>query len=209
MQQGDQNHGKRGRGGVEMKWIFLFVSLLAPSIFSETPDEMRASLDKGLRDWVDESCPKSYGPYLWSNCIKREVEAIRGGVPAYIDSLSIDEKRWVKESCPSSNGPYLTILCYEREVGALEAGLPSIEGLSHDQLVWLDESCQKSNGPYLYSYCLEREIPALRQVNAGEYSQNTEVQIPDSTASTSAYGGGFTPYHGCSESGSCYGDLIK
>lgn len=89
--------------------------------------------------WLNESCPRSLGPSLWSDCIQREKQALQSSWPN-LNLLDERSRQWVFEACPRSLGPSLTLDCVRREEGALQApGWPELSALPPDQRSWLEE----------------------------------------------------------------------
>lgn len=142
--------------------VILFFSFTTRA---ETPQEALASLSASNQKWVNESCSRSLGPSLWSSCVRREVDALRLGVPD-ISNLSSENQSWIRSSCSRSLGPNLTISCMHREIAAIEAGLPDLSILTREQRVWLDESCSRALGPSLYRSCVNREWAVLAPTKA-------------------------------------------
>lgn len=122
------------------------------------------SLSSENQQWIDQTCSRSLGPSLWSNCVQRETRALKSGVPD-LSSLSAEEQGWIKSSCSRSLGPSLTIRCMHREKAAVEAGMPDLSMLSQKNQNWLAEACSKSLGPSLYRSCMNRESAALAGVD--------------------------------------------
>ena len=107
----------------QMKKLFLFpillLSLISSPSYAESPSQLISSLSFDHQSWVKRSCPEHLGPRLWSNCVKREVSALRSGMPD-LATLSSDNKNWVNRSCPKHLGPLLWSNCVKREVRALK-----------------------------------------------------------------------------------------
>jgi len=166
-----------------MKYITLFLVLILtgctttitrPSVEPEENSMQQMSdtslkegelLSSGDQQWIDQSCSRSLGPSLWSNCVQRETAALKSGVPD-ISKLSIENQNWIQSSCSRSLGPSLAIRCIQREKAAIEAGMPDISQLSQSQQTWLAQSCSKSPGPSLYRSCMNRESSALAGVDS-------------------------------------------
>lgn len=146
-----------------MKNSILLPILLSISVsaFAADPTAMLSSLSSDNRSWVERSCPKSLGPSLWSSCVKREVSALKSGIPD-ISKLTSEQQAWIKRSCPNSLGPSLAISCLRREKAAIKGGANDLSGLSAKQKSWINQSCPKSLGPSLHQSCVSREVNALR-----------------------------------------------
>jgi hypothetical protein len=141
--------------------VSLVVFLLSSSFsFAQTPEALLSTLPKKQQDWVNQSCPRSLGPSLWSSCIQREARALKGDLPN-IDGLEESTRAWLLRSCPASLGPSLAIACVSREVAALRSGMPNINALKPEQKNWLLQSCPESLGPSLFKSCVQREMTAL------------------------------------------------
>ena len=132
----------------------------ATAMVQETPEAAIASLPADAQHWVHESCPRSLGPSFWTTCVRREVDALRAGMPD-ISHLTAGDRAWVRASCPRSLGPELVKNCIRGEKHAIESGIPSLSSLSSEQRTWVRESCPKSLGPSVYRGCVNRELDAL------------------------------------------------
>lgn len=137
-----------------------FAVLMQPANAATTPEQMLSELPENMRSWVNRSCPRSFGPSLWADCVMRESQAASGGKPS-ISHLSVQQRDWVKQSCPDSLGPSLTISCLNREMAALENLPLDLESLTRQQKKLLSESCPRSLGPSLFSACMQREMTGL------------------------------------------------
>ena len=117
--------------------IARFLLILTLVVFGEQAKSQSASedlsaLDPDNRLWVEQTCPRSYGPSLWTSCVTRAITALRApGWPA-VDELTPDMQEWVMQSCPITYGPQLWRSCAAREVAALTASLPNLADLSTD-----------------------------------------------------------------------------
>jgi hypothetical protein len=141
-------------------FIFL-ISLVSFSSYAQSVTDQLALLNPSDKAWVQESCPRSLGPALYSYCIQREVNAINAGVPT-TDNLNQADRSWVLESCPRSLGPALYSYCIQREVNAINAGVPTTDNLNQADRSWVLESCPRSLGPALYSSCIQRAVNAIK-----------------------------------------------
>ena len=88
------------------------------NIVSQSAD---APLSTDDQAWVRSSCPRHLGPKLWSNCVRRAAEAIRGGMPD-ISGLATQDQAWVRSSCPRHLGPALWSNCVRRAAEAIRGG---------------------------------------------------------------------------------------
>ncbi|MHC8863741.1 hypothetical protein ACYVVI_00985 [Arenicellales bacterium IMCC57338] len=86
---------------------------------AQSPSQIISSLPGDHQSWINQSCPKSLGPSLWSRCVKREAAAFQQGMPD-ISKLSSEDKRWINQSCPKSLGPSLWSRCVKREAAAFQ-----------------------------------------------------------------------------------------
>jgi peptidoglycan hydrolase-like protein with peptidoglycan-binding domain len=136
-----------------------FSAGLAPSAAAASSYEL---LPDWAREWVDQVCPRSFGPSLWTGCVERNAEAIvRPGFPD-LSGFSHDEKRWLDMACPRSFGPDLWRGCMERNMAALRhPGFPDLSLLPARDRQWVLESCPYSFGPQLWRSCVERNAQAL------------------------------------------------
>lgn len=134
--------------------------LICVEASAETPQEALASLSADGQKWVNQSCPRSLGPSLWSSCILRDAAALRSGIPD-ISNLSAENQSWIRSSCSPSLGPSLTISCMRREKATVESGFPNLSKLTPEQKIWLAQSCPRNLGPTLYRSCVIRESTAL------------------------------------------------
>jgi len=126
----------------------------------DRPELVFSNLSPEDQAWVTRSCPRSLGPSLWNNCVRREVNALSRGRPD-LSNLKTDERNWVLRSCPSSLGPSLVIACLNRELQALAGGMPNLSALGADERAWIQQSCPQSLGPSLYRSCVSREARAV------------------------------------------------
>lgn len=156
---------------------FISCSALQPAQAQGTPSPLEG-LSPTARDWVNRSCPRSLGPSLWSDCIRREASAASVGKPD-LSGLSAEFRAWVSSSCPDSLGPSLTIDCLKREKAALSSGLPDVSFLTAEQKQWVSSSCPRSLGPSLFVSCVQREAGALRgAASVPRGSVTPEVPVP-------------------------------
>ncbi|MDE0211217.1 MAG: hypothetical protein OXJ64_15200 [Boseongicola sp.] len=65
--------------------------------------------------WIRSSCSRNLGPAFWSRCVRREVEAIRRGMPD-ISNLAADDQAWLRSSCSRDLGPTFWSRCVRRGV---------------------------------------------------------------------------------------------
>ena len=86
------------------------------SVQSGMPDISKLPPDQ--RRWVEDACPRSFGPSLYRSCVKRQLSALGAGIPN-ISKLPPDQRRWVEDACPRSFGPSLYRSCVKRQLGAL------------------------------------------------------------------------------------------
>lgn len=146
-----------------MKIIYFIACLLTlvfTEIRAETPQEAIETLSAEGQQWVNRSCLRSLGPSLWSSCVRREVAALRAGVPD-ISKLHPQDQSWILTSCTPLLGPSLTTSCIRREKAAIEAGIPNLSHLTQKERSWIDQACSRSLGPSLYRICVNRESAAL------------------------------------------------
>lgn len=85
------------------------------------PQSLLSNMSAEDQAWVNRSCPKSLGPSLWTNCVRREVSALSRGMPD-LSALRPDERAWIRQSCPQSLGPSLYRSCVSRETRAVAGG---------------------------------------------------------------------------------------
>ena len=85
------------------------------------PESLLSNLSAEDKAWVSRSCPKSLGPSLWTNCVRREVSALSSGMPD-LSALRADQRAWIRQSCPQSLGPSLYRSCVSRETRAVAGG---------------------------------------------------------------------------------------
>ena len=135
--------------------------LFSSNAIAQSPSTLLGSVSNSDQAWVNSSCPRSLGPSLWSNCVRREVSAIRQGIPG-LSELQPNARSWILQSCPRSLGPSLYKNCITREKAAILNGLPSFSGISDEDRRWVNSSCPRSLGPSLWSNCVRREVSALR-----------------------------------------------
>lgn len=149
---------------MQRQTLILAVLLLVtgPAI-AQTAESLLSNLSPENQAWVNQSCPKSLGPSLWNNCVKREVGALSRGLRD-LSKLKSDERNWVLRSCPNTLGPSLMISCLNRELQALADGMPSISSLSPDKQAWMQQACPTSLPPSLYRSCVNREASAAAGV---------------------------------------------
>ena len=150
----------------------ILVVLLVITSLAGAQKRDSASLLEGLspdaRAWVEQSCPRSLGPSLWSACVTRETGALSRGLPD-LSRLADAQRAWVARSCPPSLGPSLYIACVNGEVTALSTSMPDTSGFSAQEQAWLQQSCPDSLGPSLSRLC--DSGAAGNQVYAGRQAQ--------------------------------------
>ena len=127
-----------------------------------------ASLPVNGRAWVESSCSRDLGPALWSRCVRREVEAVRGGMPSVSD-LTAHNQAWVESSCSRDLGPALWSRCVRREVEAVRGGMPDVSDLTAHNQAWVESSCSRDLGPALWSRCVRREVEAIHGIQLKRY----------------------------------------
>lgn len=169
-------------------YLTCILAFTCAEAIAETPQEALKSLSAYDQKWVNESCSRSLGPSLWSSCVRREVDALRAGVPD-ISTFSAAIQSWIRSSCSPSLGPSLAISCMQREKAAIEAGLPDLSKLTREERAWLDESCSKSLGPALYRSCVVREsraligtTPTAQAASEGKSDQKSKTTPPPEDA---------------------------
>lgn len=164
-----------------MRYIVSFATSVLLVFFggalAQSPDSALQSISSDKQAWVNQSCPRSLGPSLWSSCINREVRALKSGLPD-LSKLSESDRNWAYRSCPSSLGPSLAIPCLYRESNALIAGMPNLKQLSSEKRAWVQQSCPQSLGPSLYKSCAEREVRALASGATPPMAQTSPRAIP-------------------------------
>ena len=52
--------------------------LLAIPAAAETPEDALSQFPTAVREWVNQSCPRSLGPSLWTSCVRDATTALRG-----------------------------------------------------------------------------------------------------------------------------------
>jgi hypothetical protein len=168
--------------------IALVIGLLWLDAHAATPEAALGALSPKNQTWVNQACPRSFGPSLWSSCVLRESAALRAGVPD-ISRLNSSDQAWIHAACPTSLGPSLTISCLRREKAAVEAGMPSLSKLSAQQRAWVEQSCPKSLGPSLYRSCAMRESNGLSGTNRVPSAPTPRpVAVPRAPRSTAGSG---------------------
>lgn len=143
---------------VTLLLVLLLVALSAAA--AQEPLRVLSELPPDQRAWVEQSCPSSFGPSLYLNCVRREINALRSGIPN-LSTLSHSDRVWVEQSCPRSFGPSLYSNCVRREMSALAGGVPNLAHLPPESRSWIEQSCPRSFGPSLYTNCVRRESRAL------------------------------------------------
>ena len=128
------------------------------------PSEERAlvSLSVDDRAWIESSCSRDLGPEIWSRCVRREVEAVRRGMPD-ISDLAAYNQAWIESSCSRDLGPEIWSNCVRREVEAVRRGLPDTSDLAAHNRAWIESSCSRDLGPEIWSNCVRREVEAVRR----------------------------------------------
>ena len=121
------------------------------------------SLPADERAWIEASCSRDLGPAIWSSCIRREVEAVKRGVPD-ISDLASHNQAWIRSSCSRDLGPAIWSSCMRREVEAVRRGMPNISDLAADNQAWILSSCSRDLGPAIWSSCVRREVEAVRRI---------------------------------------------
>ncbi|PVE20595.1 hypothetical protein DC522_31385 [Microvirga sp. KLBC 81] len=157
--------------------LILTLAALGGQARAQTTSEDLSALDPDNRRWVEQTCPRSYGPSLWTSCVSRQIAALRApGWPA-VSELAPEMQIWVMQSCPTSHGPQLWRSCAERQVAALSSSLPNVSDLSSEARQWIDQTCPRSHGAQLWKSCVEREAAAVRRAFAQPgVQQNREAQ---------------------------------
>ena len=128
------------------------------------PSEERAlaSLPVDDRVWIESSCSRDLGPATWSRCVRREVEAVRRGMPDTSD-LAAQNQAWIESSCSRDLGPATWSRCVRREVEAVRRGMPDISDLAAQNQAWIESSCSRDLGPATWSRCVRREVEAVKR----------------------------------------------
>ena len=121
-----------------------------------------ASLAVDDRAWIESSCSRRLGPKIWSSCVRREVEAVRRGMPD-ISDLAAHNRAWIESSCSRRLGPKIWSSCVRREVEAVGRGMPDISDLAAHNRAWIESSCSRRLGPEIWSSCVRREVEAVRR----------------------------------------------
>ena len=119
-----------------------------------------ASLPVDDRAWIESSCSRDLGPEIWSSCVRREVEAVRRGMPV-ISDLAAHNRAWIESSCSRDLGPEIWSSCVRREVEAVRRGMPDISDLAAHKQAWIESSCSRDLGPEIWSSCVRREVEAI------------------------------------------------
>ena len=120
-----------------------------------------ASLPVDDRVWIESSCSRDLGPAIWSRCVRREVEAVKRGMPDYSD-LDARNQAWIESSCSRDLGPAIWSRCVRREVEAVKRGMPDYSDLAAHNQAWIESSCSRDLGPAIWSRCVRREVEAIR-----------------------------------------------
>ena len=76
------------------------------------------SLPAADQAWIRSSCSRDLGPAIWSRCVRREVDAVRRGMPD-ISDLAARDQEWIRSSCSRDLGPAIWSRCVRREVDAV------------------------------------------------------------------------------------------
>jgi hypothetical protein len=143
-----------------MRFLVLILILIQTPLWAQSPEVALSELSEKNRAWVNQSCPKSLGPSLWTDCVLREANAAKIGKPD-LSGLKGEIQEWLNKSCPDSLGPSLTIRCLNRELAALGQNIPDLSALTDEQKDWLLNTCPISLGPSLWISCVKREFAAL------------------------------------------------
>ena len=161
----------------------LLLGAWAGSAAGEDSKSALQDLSPNARRWVDQSCPRSLGPSLWSACISRETAALASGMPD-LSGLSEPQRNWVARTCPTSLGPSLYVACISRELAALESGIPDLAEVPPEHQSWLRASCPTALGPSLYRACLEREMQAIRSLSKATRGPSATPALPSREKTT-------------------------
>ena len=139
-----------------------------PVVESRTPQPARNTAETAIavlpdddQAWIRSSCPRHIGPASWTRCVRREVRAIRAGMPD-ISTLDGEDQAWIHSSCPRHIGPASWARCVQREVQAIRAGMPDTSTLDTDEQTWVHSSCPRHIGPASWARCVEREVQAIQ-----------------------------------------------
>ena len=128
---------------------------------AQSEEEALASLPVDDRAWIESSCSLDLGPAIWSRCVRREVEAVKRGMPD-ISDLAAHDRAWIESSCSLDLGPAIWSRCVRREVEAVKRGMPDISDLAAHDRSWIESSCSRDLGPAIWSRCARREVEAIR-----------------------------------------------
>jgi hypothetical protein len=63
---------------------FLWIVISIQSVLADTIDDAISRLTLDQQNWINQSCPRSYGPSLWKSCMNRELNAINSPPPQYL-----------------------------------------------------------------------------------------------------------------------------
>ena len=130
--------------------------------------------------WIEEACPRGLGPDIWSDCVNRQLRALRQGLPE-LTGLASNDRAWIEEACPRGLGPDIWSDCVNRQLRALRQGLPELTGLASNDRAWIEEACPRGLGPDIWSDCVNRQLRALRQ------GLPEEIAEPDPGDATAAH----------------------
>ena len=142
-------------------FTLLWVLISIQSVSAGYIEDAVSRLTPDQQNWINQSCPRSFGPSLWKSCMNRELYAINSSIPN-ASGVSQSDLNWVNQSCPGSFGPSLWKSCMERELSAVKTGMPNLNSLSPNNKAWVLQSCPYSFGPSLWKSCVNREMNALR-----------------------------------------------
>ena len=132
-----------------------------------------------INTWIEDACPRLLGPASWSQCVRRERNAVNAGLPS-TKGLPADIRVWIEDACPRLLGPASWSQCVRRERNAVNAGLPSTKGLPADIRAWIEDACPRLLGPGSWSRCVQRQLQAVDTglPNTGRSSAETAHTAP-------------------------------
>ena len=77
-----------------------------------------------INTWIEDACPRLLGPASWSQCVRRERNAVNAGLPS-TKGLPADIRAWIEDACPRLLGPGSWSRCVQRQLQAVDTGLPN------------------------------------------------------------------------------------
>jgi S1-C subfamily serine protease len=114
---------KGSEGQHTLRYCFCVILFAVFALAVEAQSNRSIAADE---QWLEQTCPRSWGPSTWKSCIDRNRQALNN-LPS-ISDLSAADKQWLEQTCPRSWGPSTWKSCIDRNKRALVSLQPTQPG---------------------------------------------------------------------------------